>query len=252
LIISSTSNPAVRDFRSLLNRREREQTGRFLIEGVEEVGRAIRAGIEVEEILVAESFQDRIPLDWPHRLVSDAVMEKLSYRGAVVAKAAMFPVGLDRIPVVENPLFLLAEGIEKPGNLGAMLRTADAVGAAVIVCDPDVDVFNPNVVRASLGSLFTTPLAVSDAAAVIAWSNSHALRIVVAAVDAEASFWEIDMSGPVAIVVGSERMGVSRSWRDAGQIVRIPMSGEVNSLNASVSAAVLLFEALRQRSMGGA
>jgi TrmH family RNA methyltransferase len=133
-----------------------------------------------------------------------------------------------------------------------MLRTADAAGAAVIVCDPDVDVFNPNVVRASLGSLFTIPLAVSDAAAAIAWTSSHALRLVVAAVDAEAIFWEMDMSGPVALVVGSEHKGVSRSWRDAGRLIRIPMSGEVDSLNASVSVAVLLYEALRQRSLGGA
>jgi TrmH family RNA methyltransferase len=248
LIITSTSNPAVRDFRSLLNRRERDQACRFLIEGVEEIGRAFRAGIEVEEMLVAESFEHRVPVGWPHRLVKDAVMEKVSYRGAVVAKATMFPVGLDRIFPAENPLVLVVEGIEKPGNLGAMLRTADAVGAAVIVCDPDVDVFNPNVVRASLGSLFTVPLAVADAAGAIAWSSLHSLQPMVATVEAGASFWELDMSGPVAVVVGSEHEGASQPWRDAGRQIRIPMRGEIDSLNASVAAAVLLYEAFRQRS----
>jgi RNA methyltransferase, TrmH family len=164
--------------------------------------------------------------------------------------AMRFSTGLDRIPLTGAPLLLVAESIEKPGNLGTMLRTAEAAGAAgVIVADPTTDPFNPNVVRASLGTLFTVPLAVADSAAVVAHLRRHGVRILAATPAGAVAHHAADLTGAVAIVIGSEQYGLTDTWLDAAdQRVVIPMPGSVDSLNAAMAAGVLLFEAVRQRS----
>ena len=152
---------------------------------------------------------------------------------------------LDTGPV---PLLLVAERAEKPGNLGAMMRTCDAVGAtALIVADPATDVFNPNVVRASQGAIFSIKIAVATSKAVIAWCQERSIPVVGGYPEAGIDMWNTDMTGPLAILVGAEDVGISESWSAVASPTRIPMAGTADSLNASVSAALLLYEAARQR-----
>ena len=150
-----------------------------------------------------------------------------------------------------DALWLVAASVEKPGNLGAMLRTADAAGAAgVLVADAATDPFNPNVVRASVGTLFSVPLAVASAEDVRAWLATHGIRVVATSPDAPSDYATADLTGPVAIVVGGEHGGLGADWLGAGETVRIPMAGQADSINAAMAAAVLLFEARRQRTGG--
>jgi len=153
-----------------------------------------------------------------------------------------------------NPLILVVESIEKPGNLGTMLRTADAAGVdGVIVCEPTTDPFNPNVVRASLGCLFLVPLAVSSTSQAIQWLADNGIRTFAATPAATLYYWHADFRGPSAIVIGSEQYGLTETWlREAREQIRIPMGGQVDSLNAAMAAGVALFEAVRQRSAGEA
>ena len=165
--------------------------------------------------------------------------------------AATPELALDRLDVPQGSLWLVATNIEKPGNLGAMLRTADAAGASgVLVADPATDPFNPNVVRASVGTLFSVPLAAGRSAEVRAWLAEHAIRVVATSPAATADYAEADLTGAVAIVVGGERDGLGAEWSADAQTVRIPMSGQADSINAAMTAAVLLFEASRQRRAG--
>jgi len=182
--------------------------------------------------------------------VSAMAFEKLSMRqnpdGIVVVAAARLP----NLDAIDRSLVLVAEAIEKPGNLGAMFRTADATGAALLIADPTVDVFNPNVVRASQGALFSVPFAVVDAATAVRWTGAHG-PVYVMMPGAAVDLWHTDFSGPVSIVVGSEHAGVSAAWKGVGTPIGIPMAGAADSLNASVSAAVVLYEAVRRRTAGG-
>jgi len=153
-----------------------------------------------------------------------------------------------------HPLIVVVESLEKPGNLGAIMRTADAVGAsAVIAADPRTDVFNPNAIRASVGTIFSVPLAVATASQVLDWLVGHGVTAVAARVDAPQAYGDVDLGGPIAIVLGSEAGGLTSTWNDPRvRPVRIPMLGAADSLNVSVAAAILLFEARRQRAPGGA
>jgi TrmH family RNA methyltransferase len=166
----------------------------------------------------------------------------------VIAVARQFDTRLDRIALSDNPLVLIAERVEKPGNLGAMMRTADAVGAdAVVIADSATDVFNPNVVRASQGALFLVPLAVATTAETIEWAQAKPLQVVGGYPGATAELWDVDMTHPTAILVGAEDLGIGDDWADVAVRARIPMMGSSDSLNASVSAALLLYEVVRQR-----
>ncbi len=250
--ITSPANPKIKSLAKLKDRRGREKAQRFLIEGARELGRAIDAGIPVEEIVYAP----RLASDAAGRIVAEttsvttvaeAPFHKLTMRqnpDGIIGVAATWRRSLDDITL---GLVLIVEAIEKPGNLGAMLRTADAAGAAVVVADPSVDPFNPNVVRASQGSLFAVPFVVAGAADAAAWAAGRG-AVIVTTPDAPTSLWDADLTGPVAIVVGSEHSGVTDTWREVGTPVRIPMEGSADSLNASVAAAVLLYEAVRQQS----
>jgi TrmH family RNA methyltransferase len=260
--ITSTANPRLKALVRLRDRRERDRTGLFLIEGYRELRRAIDGRVGLAEIWCCPSLylgQNEAALVSAAGAggaevveAAEAAFRKASYRDrpeGLLAVARQFPTGLDRLEPGPGSLLLVVEGIEKPGNLGTMLRTAEAAGAAgVIVCDPTTDPFNPNVVRASLGTLFSLPLAVADTAGAISWLHARGIRTVATTPAAARAHWEADLTGAVAVVVGSEQYGLSAAWLEgAGEQVLIPMPGTVDSLNAAMAAGVVLFEAVRQR-----
>jgi TrmH family RNA methyltransferase len=263
--ITSPSNPRIKHLVRLRTRRHRDRSGLFLIEGYRELHRAAEGAIEVLEVFVCpelylghneEALLERLKADGADIVeVAPLPFHKVSYRDrpeGLIAVARQFPTGLDRIHLGEDPLVLVAESIEKPGNLGTMLRTAEAAGvAAVIVCDPTTDPFNPNVVRASLGTLFRIPLAIASTADAAAWLRRHGVRTVATTPRATRPHWETDLTGSVAVVVGSEQYGLSAAWLQAADLqALIPMPGSVDSLNAAMAAGIVLFEAARQRQVG--
>ena len=258
--ISSTSNARVRALAKLKQRRGREEEQRFLIEGARELERATEAGIELVEVLFCREFADveRTALVTDLAASGVALLElapapfrKIAYRehpDGVIGVAATPAASLQSLEPPPGSITLVAEAIEKPGNLGAMIRTADAAGChAVIAADPTTDIYNPNVVRAAQGSLFAVPAVTAAPAAVIGWAKRHDVQLVAADPAADRAVWDLDLTSSVAIVIGNEHSGLTPAWTTAATPVRIPMAGSADSLNASVAAAVMLFEAVRQR-----
>jgi RNA methyltransferase, TrmH family len=261
-LITSTHNDTVKRLVRLRDRRPRDDAGRFLIEGYRELGRAIEHGVAIEILYVCPDLflgpNEPALIQACRRAgatiieMTEAPFRKASYRDrpeGLLAEARQFDTGLAGLDLTGDPLLLVVEAIEKPGNLGTMLRTADAAGCrAVIVCDPTTDPFNPNVVRASLGTLFTVPLAVCTTEEAITVLADHSIRTVATTPDTDTLLYDIDLTGPVALVVGSEQYGLSRQWITAADhTARIPMAGSADSLNAAMAAAVSVFEAVRQR-----
>ena len=251
-MITSPSNPQVRSVAALHKRSEREQTGLFLIEGRTEVERAAAAGVELVAVYRL-SGSDPFPLEGNHESVElgEMAFQKLAYgRDGIVATAVAPRFKLEDLTMGKGPaLMLVAESIEKPGNLGAIIRTAGAAGAALIVTDPVTDLVNPNVVRASIGSLFSVPIATASSGEAIDYLKERSIIILAAVVGSGAAPWAVDLTGPSAIVIGSEHSGLSLGWVTAAdREITLPLSGKVDSLNASIAAAVILYEALRQRS----
>jgi len=254
--ITSASNPRIKRLIGLRDRRHRDRESVFLVEGVRELERATAAGHRPLEVYFDPDLYPRSP----HRArlevtVAGSALDRASYRGRSQGMIAVFPhfdVALDHLEPGPEPLVLLAEGVEKPGNLGALLRIADAVGAdALITADPSIDPFSPNVVRASTGALFSVPLAVTDLGPAVEWLRRREVRIVAADPDSGLDLWSADLTGPRALLVGSEHKGLSAAARVAADSsVAIPMFGASDSLNVSVSMAVLAYEALRQRRPG--
>lgn len=183
--------------------------------------------------------------------VSEYVFERLAYRkqGGVVAVAVMPKIKVEAWRLGESPLVLVVEGVEKPGNLGALLRTADGAGVdAVIITDAEVDVYHPNVVRASLGALFTVRVGMMDITEARGWLRERQMQVIVAMPGAGEIYTQVDYMEGTAMVLGSEAAGVKQEWIESGaRAVRIPMLGKMDSLNVSCSGAVLMYEALRQR-----
>ncbi len=254
--ITSTANQRVKAFAKLKTARERRTTGLFLVEGTREVARAIAAGVEIETLLVCPELLAE-PFVAPHDIETVELAPEPMARVAMrdnppgsIAVARQFDTSLEHLHLGPNALVLIAEQVEKPGNLGAMMRTGDAVGVdAIIVADGVTDVFNPNVVRASQGALFSVPLAVTHSGAAIAWAAANSIHVVGGYPSANNELWQVKMMGPTAILVGAEDVGISAAWANVVTPVRIPMAGAADSLNASVSAAILLFEAIRQRKL---
>lgn len=259
-LISSVQNPLIKNIVSLAAKaRERKEQGLFVAEGLRETAMALSAGYEAEVILYDPAhtgpddlrpFQKMAPDALTE--VSSAVFEKTAYRSGVpnvVALLRMRPLSLDHISLPECPLVLVLESVEKPGNLGAILRTADAAGVdAVLLCDPLTDWYNPNVIRASLGAVFTVPVATADSEQVLAWLRRQGIQLAVTHLEASHPHYLTDFKKPTAIVMGAEASGISPFWvKAADERVIIPMQGRVDSLNVSASTAVLLFEARRQR-----
>lgn len=262
-VIRSPTNERIKRLVRLRSRRQRDRSGLFLIEGFRELTRAVDAGVAVVEVYFApEHFLGKSEPDLLGRAeergaalveVGKEPFDKVSYRDrpeGLLAVARQFTLRPVDLSLPADPLLLVVEAIEKPGNLGTMLRTADAAGAdAVIVCDPTTDIFNPNVVRASLGTLFTVPVATAVSEHAIDWLLDGEISIYVAIPGAGRLYGEVDYTSAVAVVVGSEQHGLSRSFREAAtESIAIPMLGEIDSLNAALSAGILLYEAVRQRS----
>ena len=266
-VISSPANPRVKAAVRLRDRREREETGLTLVDGGRELLRALARSVEVDHAFVSTELvvgaDASAALDALQRVgaslieVSPAVLAKVAFgdrSDGLVAVIRTPPVALEGLAPGTHPLIAVVESVEKPGNLGAIMRTADAVGAsAVIAADPRTDVFNPNAIRASVGTIFSVPLAVATASQVLDWLVGHGGTAVAARVDAPQAYGDVDLGGPIAIVLGSEAGGLTSTWNDPRvRPVRIPMLGAADSLNVSVAAAILLFEARRQRAPGGA
>ena len=245
--ISSVQNPRVKRLVKLReDKKARAEDGLTLVEGFDEMRLALAAGHTPQTILFAPELTSR-SMEFPageHLSVSRAVFEKISYRQIPDGSMGVFPIPRRR------SLVIVAEAVEKPGNLGAILRSADAAGVdALLVCDARVDVWNPNVIRASRGTIFSVPLVECDNASALEWLRRNAIRVVAATPAAETLYTEVDLRAPSAIAVGAEAEGLSDFWMaSAGERVKIPMMGKVNSLNVSVSAALIVYEALRQRS----
>ena len=264
-MITSVRNPRVKEVVKLRDRRHRDRQRRFVVEGTRELSCATDSGLALATLYYCEELLadggrrvvDRVAAtEADCQPTSRAVFEKMSYRrtpDGILAVAPTPDLRLERLPAADDAVWLIAAGIEKPGNLGAMLRSADAAGVAgVVVADTATDVFNPNVVRASLGTLFTVPVAVATVMAVRRWLETRGIRTVAASPDAPLAYYEANLRGDVAIIVGSEHTGLDAVWTNSpGQSVRIPMHGRADSINAAMAAAVLLFEACRQRSSVG-
>jgi TrmH family RNA methyltransferase len=244
-VITSLDNPRVREVLRLRRSRERRKQRLFVAEGAREVERALAAGLEV----VATYFAPEL-IAWPHggEEVSERVLRKMTYRVEPEGVVAVVEAPERELPR-EGSLYLVAVGIEKPGNLGAMARSADAAGAdALVVADAAADPWNPNAIRASTGAVFTLPVVEATLEEVSALNA----ELVAAVVGARTSYTDADLARPVAIAVGPEDIGLADRWTAAASVhVAIPVKGATaDSLNASAAAAVLLFEAVRQRARG--
>jgi len=262
VVITSTHNPRVKALLALRRRQERERAGLLLVEGHDELAVALARGARPVELYYcpalvrsedADELRGRAEAAGAEVVeVSAGVFERVAYRQTPDGWLAVLPAistGLDRLAVGGGGVVLVCESVEKPGNLGAMLRTADAAGLDAVIASPAAtDWGNPNVVRASKGALFTVPVAEAGHDELVAWLRERGVAIVTASPHARTSFATVDLSGGVAIVVGAESRGLSAAWTRAADVeVRIPMLGSVNSLNVAASAAVLVYEALRQR-----
>jgi RNA methyltransferase, TrmH family len=259
-VLTSTRNPRVRAASELRTRRSREAAGLTLVDGIREISRALDAGARIHELFTdthpdreADAVADRARAAGAAIITVDPrVLDHLGYggrSGSPVAVVEVPSVELAAIELPADPLVIVIEAVEKPGNLGAVLRTADAAGAScVIAADPRTDLFNPNTIRASLGTVFALPVAAAPGHIVRSWLREHALRVVATRVDGAVAWSDADLSGPVAIVLGSESEGLTNMWTgDEIDSVRLPMLGAGDSLNVSITAAVLLYEARRQR-----
>lgn len=261
--ISSLQNPLVKQIAALSAKaRERRDEGLFVAEGLREIGLALDAGYEALHLLfdpnITSQEQTDALLSRSHFssteviAVPSPVFEKIAYRYGVpnaVAVMRIRPPRLDQVALPSNPLVLVLESIEKPGNLGAILRTADAAGVhAVLVCDPATDLYNPNAIRASLGALFTLPVVPLSSEEAWRWLKEHRIKVFATYLEASRPVYECDLRGPAALVMGAEATGISAFWVEkADERVIIPMQGKVDSMNVSASTAILLFEAVRQR-----
>ena len=265
LEIISPANPRIKQLIALRRRRSREQSGVTLVEGLAEIELALTAGVRppalyyCRQLATAESLSlaDRAAALGTEVIhLSRPVFEKVSYREGPDGWLAVVPAVETELAAVQlppRPLVLICAGLEKPGNLGAILRTADAAGvAAVIAADPVTDWGNPNVVRASKGTVFSVPVASATTAEVLDWTEKHGLQIVAATPEATTLVTDTDLTGATAITVGAEQTGLPPDWLDSASVrVRIPMFGKADSLNVSTSAAIIAYEAVRQRLQAG-
>ncbi|QDU96184.1 TrmH family RNA methyltransferase [Lignipirellula cremea] len=263
MFIQSLQNPRVKAAQRLRQRRGREQQQRILIDGVRENRLALTSGVEFVELYYcpqhlqaeADALLSQAAAAGVALLeTSPAVFERLAFGDrieGVVGVAATPDRSLQQATLGDCPLLAIIEGVEKPGNLGAMIRTADAAGVdAVVLVDCRTDLFNPNLIRASLGALFVMPVFTAEVNEARQWLASHEIPVYAALVDGSIPYYTADFRGPTALVLGSEAEGLTAAWRRDCTPVRLPMHGRVDSLNVSATAAVLLYEAVRQRAIG--
>lgn len=270
-VITSVQNARVKHVTALQQKSSlRREEGLFVVEGQREIGHCIACGYEVVELFtvdytdgfngLASKSTINNKLSTINYNVSPQVYEKMAYRGSTEGMIAVVKCKNHALSAVstqlsthKNPLIVVLESVEKPGNLGAILRTAEAANVdAVIVCDPLTDLYNPNLIRASIGGVFSVPVAVCTSKECIAFLKEHKVRILTAQLQDAYDYYDYDMRQATAIVMGTESTGLSQQWRDAADVhIRIPMLGRLDSLNVSVSAAILMYEAVRQRKVKG-
>lgn len=254
-ILTSVQNPRIKNLVALQQKSSlRRKTGLFVVEGARETRHCIDAGYRIDSIFLCPSLLEdfSVPAGVKHFEVSPEVYEKVAYRGStegIIAVVESRKTNLEDIALSANPLIVVLESVEKPGNLGAVLRSADAAGAdAVIICDPLTDLYNPNLVRASIGSIFTKQVVCCSSEQAISWLKKNNIKIYTAQLQDSNWYYDTDMKSATAIVMGTEATGLTGIWRQAADAhIKIPMLGALDSLNVSVSAAILLFEAVRQR-----
>jgi len=262
-LISSLQNPKIKHVIHLRDRHEREKTQQFIIEGYREILRAADAKRRIDQLFICpELFLGSNENALITRIAqqgakvvpcTEKVFQKISYRDrpdGLIAIAPQTHLTLQQLNPSANPFFIVAEAIEKPGNLGTILRSSDAVGLdGLILCDRCTDIHNPNVVRASVGTLFTVPVIEATSEETIAYLKRNNIAILAATPSATEEFTTVDMTKPLAIAVGTEQLGLSEKWlKEADILVRIPMNGVADSLNVAMATTLLLYEALRQRS----
>ena len=261
-IITSTQNTRVKKLILLQQKSaERRKAGLFVVEGRRELLHCLHSGYEIDTLFYCPQLLfvageggelRRVIAANPSLEVSAEVYERIAYRGStegVVAQMKVKTMALADLQLPDNPLLMVLERVEKPGNLGAVLRSADAAAAdAVIVCDPLTDLYNPNLIRSSIGAIFTVPTVACSSVDCIAFLKERGIRILTAQLQDSHLYYDTDMRRGTALVMGTEATGLTEPWRQAADArIRIPMKGQLDSLNVSVSAAILLFEAVRQR-----
>lgn len=255
-MLTSTQNPRIKHLLLLQQKSsQRKADGLFVVEGRREVEHCLTARYTIRTAFVCEEIADA-SLSLPKGVeivpVSRNVYERIAYRGGtegIVAVVNTKKTTLADLRLSSSPLIVVLESVEKPGNLGAVLRSADAAGAdAVIVCDPLTDLYNPNLIRSAVGALFTVPCVACSTEECIAFFKEKGIKILTAQLQDSHLYYDTPMTGPTAIVMGTEATGLTPQWRRAADAhIRIPMLGHLDSLNVSVSAAILLYEAVRQR-----
>ena len=258
--ITSAQNPKIKRLLQLQQKSsERRKAGLFVVEGIREVERCVEKGYEINTIFylnkpMAENVSEIIEKNKGIKLfeVSPTIYEKIAYRGStegIIAEVKTKDKTLNDLNLSENPLVVVLESVEKPGNLGAILRSADAAGAdALIVCDPLTDLYNPNLIRNSTGAIFSVPCVACTSEECIKFLKENNIQILTAQLQDSELYYDTDMKRGTAIVMGTEATGLTDIWRKAADAhIRIPMLGITDSLNVSVSAAILLYEAVRQR-----
>ena len=256
--LTSLQNPFIKSLVLLKEKaKARQKTGTFLIEGQKEISLAFKGGYEIETILFypeicSENELKKWSVNTELIEITKEIFKKLAYRDTtegIIGIAKSKVLTLSNLKLSAKPLILVAEAPEKPGNIGALLRTADAAKLdAVIIANPKGDLYNPNIVRSSIGCLFTNQIATGTTTEIISFLKEHKIAIYCATLQNANSYHTQDYTTPTALVVGAEATGLSQEWRDsATDKIMIPMQGKIDSMNVSVSAAILIFEAKRQR-----
>jgi len=260
--ITSLRNPQVKSVIDLRERRFRDETGLMIVEGIREISLAQNAGVIFSQLFLEQSFFEAPD----HKkfiesmslqakeifLLPEYVFEKMTFghrHEGVLGVCVQPQKKLSDMMLSANPLLIVTESVEKPGNLGAILRTADAVGAdGLIVCDPATDIYNPNVIRSSLGSIFSVCVVQASNEEALKFFKAKKVMVYATLPDSKEPYFHVDMKLPLAVVLGSEEKGLSEFWqKNCDKALSIPMKGKVDSLNVSVSAAVVLYEIIRQR-----
>jgi RNA methyltransferase, TrmH family len=256
-VITSIQNPKIKNVVKLIEKQsERKTQGLIVVEGAREINLALAANYKLKTLFncvaVSSIKGDKVNADPLLTVeISKEVFAKLAYREGSDGLLALFEPKqqtLDTFVLSANPLIIILEAVEKPGNLGAILRTADAAGIdGLIICDPKTDIYNPNVIRSSVGCLFTTQVVADTSENIMQWLNHKKITTYAAALTATQAYTAMNFAAPTAIVFGTEADGLSDKWLTTVQQIKIPMLGKIDSLNVSVSAAVMVYEALRQR-----
>ena len=254
--ITSTQNSKIRNIIKLQQKSsERKRQDLIVIEGLREIGLALKSGMILKSIFICsdiislDKVEEELNFTGTYFEINTDVYNKLAYRGStegIIALAEPKSLSLNEIKLRENPLIIILESVEKPGNLGAILRTADAAKIdVVIVCDPLTDIYNPNVIRSSIGCVFTNQVIASSSDETIHWLKKKGIKSYAAALTATDNYHEIDFTGATAFVMGTEADGLTEKWlKNTDKHIIIPMSGEIDSLNVSTSTAILVFEAI--------